>query len=152
MTSQTTTPVERLQARRGEVLRQWGPLELDSITIARFNEAEGWPVQPQAKATVQPALLLQVGNEVVDVHHDRRPHETLDEGLRNPVNGGTAVWWSRPVVAGETVSGTVSIGSVSTRQGKSGPLALVVLETRITASDGTLVERTDKTVVFREGA
>lgn len=146
------TPVERLQVRHGEVLRRWGPLLLDPVTIARFEEAEGWPVQPLPTGTVPPALLLHLGNETVDVHHDRRPHETLDEGLKNPVNGGSAVWWLRPVGLGEAVSGEVSIGAVSTRQGKSGPLALVVLDTRIIDATGALVARIEKTMIFRGDA
>jgi hypothetical protein len=142
-------PIERLLARRGEVLRAWGPTTLDDVTIARFEEAEGWPVRG---GDLSPAILLQLGNARVDVHADQRPHESLDDALKNPVNGGTAVWWFRAVRRGETMRGETRLGEARMREGKSGPMALVVLETRFFNDAKELVGRTEKTMIFRDVA
>jgi len=150
MASNPQTAVERLVARRGEVLRVWGPVRLDPVTIARFEEAEGWPVRSVSDAGVSPAILLQLGNDPVDVHQDRRPYETIDEGLRNPVNGGTAVQWFRVVRPGDSVAGEVRIKDAYAREGKAGPLTFVVLETRVLDAAHSLVARAEKTMIFRE--
>jgi hypothetical protein len=144
--------VQRVASRVGEILRAWGPVQLDAATIARFDEAEGWPVAVDAGGAVSPAILLQLGNERADVHHDRRPHETLDPGLKNPVNGGTAAWWTRPLRPDEAIRGEVAIKSAYVREGKNGKLAFVVLETRFLDMAGAPVGRAEKTVIYREGA
>ncbi len=107
---------------------------------------------PDSGGAVSPAILLQLGNDPVDVHHDRRPHETLDPGLKNPVNGGTAIWWTRPLQPDEPVRGEVAIKSAYVREGKNGKLAFVVLETRFLDTSGAPVARAEKTVIYREGA
>ncbi len=152
MATDLQTPVERLTARQGEILRAWGPLRLDPVTISRFEEAVGWPVQSMSDDAVSPAILLQLGNDPVDVHEDRRPLETIDEGLKNPVNGGTTVLWFRPLRPGDSIAGAVRIHNAYVREGKAGPLAFVVLETRFVDDAGGLVARAEKTIIFREVA
>jgi N-terminal half of MaoC dehydratase len=151
MTEQAFSPIERVLARQGEILRRWGPIPLDPVTLSRFAEAEGWP-SARGDGTVSPAILLQLGNAPVDVHNDQRPHETIDPGLKNPINGGTAVWWSRPVRPGEIVSGEVSLKTAFTRQGKAGPLGFVVVQTRFLGTGAELIGRAEKTIIFRDGA
>ena len=151
MTAETPSPIGRVQARQGEILRRWGPIPLDPVTLSRFDEAEGWPTA-RGDGAVSPAILLQLGNPPVDVHHDRRPHETIDPGLKNPINGGTAVWWNRPVRAGEIVTGEVSIKTAFARPGKAGPLGFVVVQTVFLDADAAQIGRAEKTIIFREGA
>jgi hypothetical protein len=151
MVTDLHVPIARLMARQGEILQAWGPVQLDSVTIAHFVEAEGWPTLAVADQ-MSPAILLQLGNGPVDVHADRRPHETLDVDLKNPVNGGTAVWWHRAVRAGDTVSGEVAIKAAYVRDGKAGPLGFVILETRFLDGTGALLARAEKTIIYRGDA
>lgn len=140
--------VDRLQARRGQPLRSWGPVTLDAVTLARFHEALGWP-NPAAAGSVPPAVLLQLGNIEIDVTRDARPHEDLDPGLTNALNGGTALHWYRALLPGEAISGRSAIKDAFLREGKSGTSAVVLQETVFLDGAGEPVARAEKTTIFR---
>ncbi len=141
-------PVERLKRRRGEVLDSWGPVTLDAVTVSRFHEALCWPEQ-MPPGSPPPAVLMQLGNIEVDLTKDARPHKSLAPGLTNSVNGGTKMTWARPLVAGEAISGRVCLKDAYAREGKSGPLAMVVVETIFVDGAGKVAARTEKTTIFR---
>lgn len=141
-------PIDRLVARRDELLSAWGPVTLDAVTVARFSEALGWPVEAN-KETVPPAILLQLGNVEIDITRDARPHEDIDPGLVNAVNGGTAMRWFRPLKAGEGISGQVRLKDAYIREGKSGAMAIVLIETIFLDIASQPVASAQKTTIFR---
>lgn len=140
--------VDRLASRRGEVLRTWGPVNIDPIVVTRFREAIGWPGAADP-ATIPPTLLIHLPEDPIDVHRDIRPREVLDDKLINPVNGGTRYEWLRPLKMGEPVSGRVTLFEATLREGKSGPLAIVVTETLFLDAHDNIIARMEKTMVYR---
>ena len=141
------TSVERLVARKGRTLKTLGPATVDETTVRRFREALGW--QPDPSLGVPPAILMQVFRADTDVRSDSRPRETIDSALTDPVNGGTELLFSRPLRLGEVLTGEVVLTDVALREGKSGPLALVVTETICRDQDGSEVGRTRVTMIYR---
>ena len=137
--------VERLAARRGEVMKTWGPVTMDAVSVARFEEALGWPTY----VALPPAILMQLGNETIDIHRDERPRETIDETLGNPVNGGATIRWLRSLCPGEAISGRVSLKDAYVRDGKSGPLAIVLIETTFLDTSDRPVAVSEKTTIYR---
>ena len=140
--------VERLQRKCGETSAEWGPLVVEASTVSRFREAVGLPTA-DALDVVPPTLLFNLSRTKVDVHRDARPQESLDEHLGNPVNGGSAYRWFRPVRVGETVSARVTLKSAELRAAKSGPLAIVVSETSVFDAARQCVAVLAQTIIYR---
>lgn len=148
MTTGLNQAVERLASRRGEILRTWGPVNIDPIIVSRFREAVGWPMAAGSTA-IPPTILIHLPEDPIDVHRDVRPREVLDDKLVNPVNGGTHYEWLRPLQMGEAVSGQVKLFAATLREGKSGPLAVVVTETLFLDANETIIARMEKTMIYR---
>ena len=148
MSDELERAVERLQRKCGETSAEWGPLLVDASALSRFREAVGLPTA-DAFDVVPPTLLFHLSRTQVDVHRDARPQESLDEHLGNPVNGGSAYRWLRPVRVGESVSARVSLKSAELRAAKSGPLAIVVSETTVFDAAQQRVAVLAQTIIYR---
>ncbi|GAA4326915.1 hypothetical protein GCM10023144_10980 [Pigmentiphaga soli] len=146
-----TQAVGRLAARCGELLSSWGPVAVDPIIVERFREAIGWPGDTTSTA-VPPTILIHLKEVRVNVHQDERPREVIDDTLVNPVNGGTRYEWMRLIEVGETIKGQVRLHAATMREGRSGPLAIIVTETRYLDARDQVVARMEKTMVYRGAA
>lgn len=139
--------VDRLKGRLGETLRSWGPERLEPVLVERFREAIGVPSGEEQP--VPPTMLMHLGGGRVDVERDVRPREVIDDVLLNPVNGGTSYTWLRPLKAGDEISGTVLLKDAYLREGRSGPLAMVITQTRFSDGSGEDVAVAEKTMIYR---
>jgi N-terminal half of MaoC dehydratase len=141
--------VERLAARAGETIVQWGPVEIDAVTVARFREALGLPARDDDATYVPAIVLAHIPRRSVEVHRDARPSEQVDQALGNPVNGGTQFEFLRPLHIGDRIHGRTTVHSARLRAGKAGPLAVVVKETVYSDATGANVARQQHTMIYR---
>lgn len=139
--------VERLRARIGSRLRDLGLTTVDPVSVRRFREALG--LDPDPTLGVPPMLVAHVLRADADVSVDRRPSESIDAVLADPVNGGTEVRFERPLRLGETIRGETLLADAYLREGRSGALAVVVSETRYSDGDGRAVATLRATMVYR---
>lgn len=142
--------VERLSARKGSRLRSLGEATVDPVSVRRFREALGLP--PDPALGVPPMLVAHLLRRDADVSIDARPVETIDAVLNDPVNGGTEVTFARRLRLGDQVHGELVLADASLRQGKSGPMAVVVTEARVCDAQGELVASLRQTMIYRGAA
>ena len=142
--------IARLAARVGETIASWGPVSCDAVTVARFLEAVGLPARNDADQYVPAIILAVIHRRPIDVHQDARPSEQVDKALGNPVNGGTRFEFLRPIRIGETVRGTVVLKEATLREGRSGPLAIVVKRTTYSNGAGEILGHQDHTMIYRK--
>lgn len=143
--------MDRLNLKRGTITSTWGPIHIDASVVQRFREAVGLPVE-EAHELVPPTLLFHLCRDKVDVHADVRPHETLDDHLKNPVNGGSVWQWDRRVRAGESVSAVARLKSAALRQGNSGAIAIVQTEVTLLDQAQQTVGRLEQTLIYRDAS
>lgn len=139
--------VERLRLRKGHRLKDLGRAPVDRVSVRRFREALG--LLPDPDLGVPPMLVHHLLRPDVDVSVDVRPHETIDSVLDNPVNGGTEITLDRLLRLDETISGELLLFDAYLRDGKSGPMAVVVTESRYSDAQGQRVASVRSTMIYR---
>ncbi|MCC7425296.1 MAG: MaoC family dehydratase N-terminal domain-containing protein [Alphaproteobacteria bacterium] len=148
---QITAGIAALSARIGEEIASWGPVEIDRTTVSRYWEALGFPGRPRDCEIVPLTLLALLPRRPVDINRDVRPSEQVDNALGNPVNGGTTFTIKRALHIGERVRGRTALTEAFVREGRSGPLGIVVKQTSFWGDDGTEIGAVDRTTIYRGG-
>jgi N-terminal half of MaoC dehydratase len=139
--------VDRLRARIGSRLRELGTATVDPVSVRRFREALGLNPDPALGAPVM--MVAHVLRADADVSVDRRPSESIDAVLADPVNGGTEIRITRPLRVGETIRGEMVLADAYLREGRSGALAVVITESRYTDTNDLEVATLRATMVYR---
>ncbi|GAA5231840.1 MaoC family dehydratase [Verticiella sediminum] len=142
--------VARLAGKKGVLLDALGSATADAVTVRRLREALGLPADPSLGVPMM--AIAHLFRADADVGCDVRPHETIDASLRDPVNGGTEVKFSRPLRLGETISAERTLADAFVREGKSGPLAIIVTQTRYRDAQQEEVACVRSTMVYRGAA
>ncbi len=146
-TSSVKQSVDRLRAKIGTRLRELGTAQVDPVSVRRYREALGLDADPShGIPAMMVAHLLRPDS---DVTTDTRPSESVDAVLTDPVNGGTEIHISRPLRMGETISGEVVLADAYLREGRSGPLAVVITESRYTDDLKMEVASLRLTMIYR---
>jgi len=148
---QIESGIAALAARLGEEISRWGPVEIDPVTVSRYWEALGFPDRPRECGIVPLTLLALLPRRPVDINRDERPSEQVDRSLGNPVNAGTAFTIRRGMALGERVRGRTLLTEAYVREGRSGPLGIVVKRTQFFGEDGSEIGAVDRTTVYRGG-
>jgi len=143
--------IAALSVRLGEEISRWGPVEVDRTTVSLYWEALGFPGRERDCGIVPLTLLALLPRRAVDIHQDVRPSEQVDKALGNPVNGGTTFTIRRTPRLGEKVRGRTSLKEAFVRDGRSGPLGIVVKQTQFWSEDGEELGSVDRTTVYRGG-
>jgi hypothetical protein len=143
--------IAALADRIGEEIASWGPVTLDSVTVSRYWEALGFPGRARDCGVIPLTLLALYPRRPIDVHDYSRPVEQIDSALGNPVNGGTTFIFKRPMRMNEQVRGRTSLKEAYVREGRSGPLGIVIKRTEFWGEDGTEIGSVDRTTVYRGG-
>jgi len=139
--------VDRLRARIGSRLRGLGAASVDPVSVRRFREALG--LDPDPALGVPPMMVAHLLRADADVAVDRRPSESIDAVLTDPVNGGTEIRIHRPLRLGETIQGELVLADAYLREGRSGTLAVVVTESRYTDAENLEIATLSSTMVYR---
>jgi hypothetical protein len=139
--------VDRLRAKIGSRLRVLGTASVDQVSVRRFREALG--LDPDPGLGVPPMMVAHLLRPDADLTVDRRPSESIDAVLTDPVNGGTEIRIHRQLSLGETIQGEMVLADAYLREGRSGPLAVVVTESRFTDADNREVATLSSTMVYR---
>jgi len=139
--------VDRLRTKIGSRLRDLGSAAVDPVSVRRYREALGLDPDPaQGAPAMMVAHLLRPD---ADVTVDRRPTESIDAVLVDPVNGGTEIRMTRPLRLGETIHGEVLLADTYLREGRSGAMAVVVTESRFTDAGQHEVATLRSTMIYR---
>lgn len=139
--------VERLRAKVGTRLRDLGSGTVDAVSVRRYREALG--LDPDPALGVPAMMVAHLLRPDADVTQDRRPSESIDDVLADPVNGGTEAAFVRPLVLGESIRGEMLLADAYLREGRSGPLAVVVTAARYTDALESEVATLRSTMVYR---
>ncbi len=139
--------IERLASRKGSQLKALGQAPVDRVSVSRYREALGLVADPHLG--IPPMLIAHLLRPHANVTVDVRPQETIDTVLNNPVNGGTEVAFLRPLRLDEIISGEVILADAYVRDGKNGPLAVVITEARYRDMQANDVARVRSTMIYR---
>jgi hypothetical protein len=139
--------VARLSALKGQRLKALGEAPVDVVSVRRYREALG--LSPDPQLGVPPMMVAHLLRPDANVDVDVRPRETIDAVLVNPVNGGTEVTFTRALRLDEVVNGELLLADAYLREGKNGPLAIVITEAVYRDASGADLARVRSTMVYR---
>lgn len=118
--------------------------------FARDNGYENIVAPPNMLASI---FDWDVGALESDLRPDGTPkHDDslmIEEEEVRVMGGGEKMRFHKPVVAGTSVTLTSELKDVSTREGRKGPLSLLVFENTYTDQDGDLLCSCTRTVIVR---
>lgn len=144
--------IEQLARRQGAVLGRFGPITLDPTMVGRFEAAVAWPRRRRRgnqPVPVSLALVAYLGREAPRLDIDERPRPPFGPRFGTSMNGGTAITTFSPIHVGDTISGERRLVAATTKEGSSGLLGIVVVETTIVGLDQTPLVTARFTTVHR---
>jgi len=139
--------IDRLRTTIGSRLKDLGSSTVDPASVRRYREALGLDPNPALGA---PAMMVaHLLRPDADVTVDQRPSESIDAVLVDPVNGGTEIQITRPLLMGEAIRGEMLLADAYLREGRSGTLAVVITASRFTDAQEREVATLRSTMIYR---
>ena len=126
--------------------------EVEKGHIRRFAEAIGdtnpiYTDEAAARAAGHPRIPAPPTFAVALRPNDVRAGMSID--MRKLLHGEQEIELSRPLYAGDVVTVVQRVADIYQKQGKSGAMDFLVLETTATDAEGQLVARTRSTLVIK---
>jgi len=143
---------------RAWIGRRFDPItyEVEPTGIRLFARTMGYtdPIfydREEARRRGYPDLVAPFGYFGAPVYNPAaRPANPLrlpELPLKRRLNGGTVIEYAREVCAGDVLTATPIIRDIYERQGRTGPMAFIVLEMEFTDQEGQLVARQQTTLI-----